>query len=420
MAWQLLVVDGADAKRVFALPNPGTYMVGTSHKHCDICLHDLLAARVHCQIDISDDGLIIVADNHPATGTFINKERIDKKVLSYGDILRVGNTHMRLEPAGATPAPPEDETEEEIIVGEIIDEKDGPPPLVSPAMLGHLEGYTLGHYRLEQLVGKSPYKAVFRATDLKTEQEVSVKVLSPQFPASMEELNHFIAVMRRALPLKHDHLVTLYGAGRNGHYTWIAREYVEGKCLTEVLEKLATGVRPKWRSGLRLLQELTHALDFIHRHHLVHGNLTPHNIMIGTDKSAKLANLMFDAALAGSKLLEVARSAKRSHDAAFLAPEQCHDESHLDRLSDLYSLGAVVYARVTGHAPLLGKTPEETMKMIRTKPVPSPRKWNEALPEEFEAILMRLLQKQRQDRYHSATELLVDLEEFAEQAETAE
>lgn len=425
MAWQFLCVDGADAKRVFSMPNPGTYVIGTSHKHCDICLHDLYVARVHCQIDIGDDEIIIVTDLHPATGTFVNKRKIEKHPIGFGDIVRIGNTHLRLEPASE---PDAEETaqeilveEEEILQAEIIPDKSGPPPLVTPELLGELTGYTLGHYRLNELVGSSPFKAVFQTTDEKTGQTVCLKVLTPQFPASAQELKNFVTVMSRALHLRHDHLVTPFGAGRAGHYVWVAREYVDGKCLTQVLEKLKTGVKPKWRSGLRLLQEIGTVLDFIHHRNLVHGNITPHNILIrSTDKQAKLANLMFNQALAGSKLLEAAQAAKLAQDAPYMAPELCHDESNLDRLSDLYSLGAVVYARVTGRPPLQGKSTEETLKAIRTKEVPPPTRWNPDLPEELEEILLRLLAKHRQDRYPSAAALLTDVAAFAEELETVE
>jgi hypothetical protein len=411
--------QGGLAWRVFMMPNPGTYAIGTSHKHCEICVHDLYVGRVHCQVDVDDDGVVVVTDQHPVGGTFINKVKIDKQVMRLGDVLRVGNTHLRLEPAGMTPSTMDyGEAEEEVIQGEIIDDKSGPPPLVTAEMLGELQGYTLGHYLLDELLGRSPFKAVFRATDQKSGHTVSLKVLAPQFPATNEELQHFITVMKRALPIRHEHLITLIGAGRTGHYTWIAREFVDGKSLVDVLSKLSSHVKPKWKSGLRLLKELAGALDFIHRHHLAHGNITPNNIMIRSeDKAAKLANLMFDPALAGSKLLEAAREAKRAQDVTFFAPEQCRDEAVLDRHADLYNLGAVVYARMTGRPPFLGKSPEETMKMIRTKSLTPPSKWNADIPEELDAMVVKLLEKKPHDRYNHAAELLADLEAFEETLE---
>lgn len=415
MAWQFLCVDGADAKRVFPLPNQGVVIIGGSHKHCDLCLHDLYVGRVHCQIDIDEAGDVWVTDQNPLAGTFVNKVKIEKQVLRNGDILRVGNTHLRLEPLGATPitgATGDAETEEVADAVEVIEDQGGPAPLVTPDRLGELVGYTIGHFLLDEVIHTGPYKTIFRATDQKSGQPVSLKVLSPRFPANIAELQHFSTVMKRALSLRHAHLVAMLGAGRSGHYTWIAREYIEGKSLTDVLAKLAGHVKPKWQSGLRLLKELAQALHYLHRQPLVHGNITPHNILIReVDKQAKLANVMIEPALAGSQLSQTVRPAKVEQDVAWVAPEQTRDEAFADRHADLYSLGAVVYARLTGRPPFQGKTLEETRKAIRTKPLTPPMELNAKIPEPLNDIVVKLLEKKPRDRYDEPMEVLADIEE---------
>lgn len=408
MPWQLFVVDGADAKRVFPLPESGSVLIGNSHKHADICLHDLYVARVHCHIDVVD-GKVVVTPQPSASGTFVNKVKLtDKHEMQEGDVLRIGNSHLRLGPAAAAapPKPPPGTPQ--------------PLPHLPAERLGELEGHTLGHYSLEETLGRGTCSAVFRAQDLKSEQTVTLKVLSPEFPADQDELSNFIPAMRKALHLRHDNLVMLLGVGRALPYTYVVREYVPGESLATVLERMAAsgGGRPKWQHALHLAQEIGEALDYVHRQGLYHGQVTPHNILIrASDKQAKLANLMLNQALEGSVVAAHARPRQRERDAAYLAPEQTEEGAFVDGLSDLYGLGAVVYARLTGRPPLAGKTVAETLQLIRTGTVMRPRRLNPTVPDEFEVVVLRLLARLQEDRYPSAAALLADLEPLEDKAE---
>ncbi len=408
MPWQFLVVDGADAKSVFPLPERGTVLIGRSHQDVDIFLNDLFVARVHCQIEVSGDGKLTAKHLYGAGGSFVNKEKIDLRELHEGDVLRVGNTHLRLDPARtAGPAPKSARSSPA---------QPADQPAAPGERLAHLQGQLLGHFEIGELLAHSPFRAVYLARDGKTGNTVVLKILAPQFPASPAELNHFIPVMRQALHLRHEHLVTLLGVGKNGPYTWIAREHVVGESLADVLQRLAvTGrTRPKWHRGLRLALEIGQTLDYVHGHHLLHGRLTPHNILINTStKEAKLANLMLDQALAGSLLGRQMADARQPLDVAFLAPEQCEAGAFVDDLSDQYGLGAIVYARLTGRPPFLGDTVEETLELIRTAPLAHPRQLNPTIPDEFSAVVVRMLARLQEDRYPSPASLLAALEPFA-------
>src|SRR5262249_37239577 len=105
--------------------------------------------------------------------------------------------------------------------------------------LAQLSGQTFGHYKLGPVLGRGRCGVVFQAEDAKTGQTVALKVFSPQFPQGNQELQRFAGVMKGILPLRHPNLVALYGAGKTGTYTWIAREYVEGESLTQVIRRSA-------------------------------------------------------------------------------------------------------------------------------------------------------------------------------------
>src|SRR4051794_7817561 len=106
MPWQFLVVDGADREQAFLLPERGTVVIGSSSRHADICLHDLFVQRTHCEAEVNDDGTVQVRNLRPVEGIFVNKVKTEQQQLNAGDVLRVGNSHLRLQPAAAAgPAP---------------------------------------------------------------------------------------------------------------------------------------------------------------------------------------------------------------------------------------------------------------------------------------------------------------------------
>ncbi len=145
-----------------------------------------------------------------------------------------------------------------------------------------LSGHTFGHYRLGAVLGRGTTGVVFRADHLENGQVVALKVFLPLFPHGDQELTRFARVMKGLLPLRHPHLVSLFGAGKTGTYTWVRREYIEGESLTEVFRRLGQSQRPDWELGLRLAVQLGRALDFARKHHLRHGKITPANIFLSS------------------------------------------------------------------------------------------------------------------------------------------
>lgn len=416
MPWQFLVVDGADRDQVFLLPQKGAVIIGGSKKHADICLHDLYVQRTHCEVEVLEDDTVSVRNLRPVEGIFVNKARAEQQALNAGDVLRIGNTHLRLLPAteaGATPPPrEEDAPEEPESAAEVKPAGRGPLPTLPPERLGELLGHTLGQYQLNELLAQASHKAVFLATAQKTGETVVVKVLSPRFPGRPEELQRFSETMRKALHLTHESLVQWRGVGKTGPYVWMVREYVPGESLASILAKLAAGKKKlNWQSGLRLARQIGQALDFLHEHHLMHGHLTAGGILVNVEaKQNKLANLLLDIAIFGSQVGIAMRATRRERDVYWFSPEQCEKGAFVDDLSDQYSLGALVYARMTGRPPFTAATVEATMELIRTGPLVRPRSLNPQIPAKFEAIVLRMLSRHQENRYLNPAALLAELD----------
>jgi hypothetical protein len=426
---QLVVIDGADKGRTFRLPQTGIVPVGKSNKHADVVLHDLYVSRVHCELSVQGDR-VLVTHLEGDGGTLVNGQRIaGPQELHPGEVLRVGNSHLRLdvvaEAAAKAAAAAEEEAEEIEVVEdevevvedgeevEVVEEAEGGGHLPHAAIdrLMELEDQVLGHYKIGPLLGRGQFGLVFRAEDVKTGQVVAMKVLSPDFPASGAELQRFAQALKAAPHLNHPHLVTLIGAGKTGHHCWIAREYVEGESVPRLVQRRNDRGYLDWTAAARVAVHLGRALGFLHQHKVAHRNITPRNVLVrGGDKMTKLADLMLTEALAGSKLHKAVGEKKRLAELPYLAPEQTEPGAFVDHLADLYALGAVVYTLLTAQPPFAGDSPAETLARIREGKLVKPSKYQRGLPGPFEAVVLKLLARHQEDRYQTAAELLADLE----------
>jgi serine/threonine protein kinase len=400
---RLLVIDGADQGRFYLLSEAGVTLIGNGQRHADVCLHDLYVARIHCEVAVADRQVTVTARDTPA-GTLINGKKITEANLHPGDVLRAGNSHLRLEFA-----------EDASVWGKAHEEEDEKPAKPPIARLEDLGGQTLGHYDLSAVLGRGQCGLVYRAHDQKKEQEVALKVLEPDFPTSDQEMQAFIKALKARLPLSHPHLVTLLGAGKSGRFCWIALELVEGESLGQVIQRHQTLKKIKWRRALHVALDVGRALAFLHQHHLLHGNVTPNNVLIQEkNEAAKLNDLLFQKALEGSALQQKTMEQKLLAELPYLSPEQIDPQATLvDELSDLYSLGVLVYAVLTGRPPFAGHSPEDTIKQILNDQPIKPKKLNKHVPDEFQAVVMKMLAKRPENRYATAALLLGDLEQLA-------
>jgi serine/threonine-protein kinase len=302
-----------------------------------------------------------------------------------------------------------------------MSQPEGPEELEEPVTLpadwpDELAERTLGRYRLGPLLGCGLHGAVFRARDLKGGRELALKVLAPGFPRGDAEAQRFIRAFKVRLPLRHPNMVTVYAAGKTSPHCWIAREYVEGESVAPLIDR-PEGTRKKtgWRLAFRVAVQVGRALEFAGRHGLSHGHLTPENILWQREeKVARLSDLALGEALDGSLLEQATRQGRCQAGRAYLAPEQLAG-ARGDGLSDLYSLGAVVYALLTGRPPFARESPREVAEQARARSPVKPTKYLRGIPAELEWAVMTLLAGDRRYRFQTPSELLLHLDRVAEE-----
>lgn len=415
---RLRVIDGDDLGRAFRLPaEAGTVSIGKNPRQADVVLHDLYVSKVHCVVEIAG-GKVLVRHNEGDNGTLINNKRITgQQELHVGDVLRVGNSQLRLEtastlggaevkPSPEQQAPAADDEEPETIEEEPAAPEEPPHPFV---------GKVFGNYHVMGLIGHGHSGDVFRARDTRNNLVVALKVLSPTFPADGQELQKFVQGLKVATQQHHANLVTIHGAGRSGPHCWFAREYVDGESVASLAKRFGQKGKIAWPRACAVAVHLARALGFLHQNRLTHGNVTPANVLIGQDKVTRLADLGLDKALEGSKLAQSIAEKKKLTELPFMAPERTDPKAFVDNLADLYSLGAVVYLLLTGRPPFSGDSAEDLIEEVRRTPVTRPTTYQKEIPPAFEAIVMRLLAKLQEDRFPTAAELLTSLEAITEE-----
>jgi serine/threonine protein kinase len=398
MTAHLVVVAGPDKGRSFTLTPGETVQVGRSQASTTR-LTDPSVSRVHCELEW--DGHRAVLINVSTAGTLVNGKPAAQQELKPGDVIRVGSSELRFH------------------LGDIADASTvtpgqrgpGAPAGASGDLLGGLVGQTLSHYSVETLLARGASGAVFRAKDNEDGKTVALKVLQPEFAKNEEEMQRFIRAMKTVLPLRHPNLITLYAAGKTGAFCWVAMEFVEGESMTQVIQRIGVAGMLDWRYGYRVAVHIGRALEHAHGQHIIHRNVTPQNILLrSSDKVAVLGDLMLAKALEGTLAQQITRPGELVGDVAYMSPERTRGTADVDGRSDLYGLGATVYALITGRPPFTAGTLPELITKIRNAEPEKPQKYQMSVPPLFQGTVLKLLAKRPDERFQTASELLAELD----------
>src|SRR5262249_21241665 len=169
---------------------------------------------------------------------------------------------------------------------------------------------------------------------------------------------------------------------------------------TQVIDRIGVAGMLDWHYALRVAFHVGDALEFAHERHVVHRNITPQNVLVRTaDKCALLGDLALAKALEGSEAQQITRPGEVLGDVRYMSPERLLSAETIDERSDIYSLGAMLYALLTGRPPFAGSSIIETITLVRTAaPVP-PKRYQMAVSDQFEGVVLKMLAKRPEERY---------------------
>lgn len=275
----------------------------------------------------------------------------------------------------------------------------------------NFEGRLLGNrYEIIERIGIGGMATVYKAKCHVLNRYVAVKILRDEFTTDREFIRRFNTEAQAAARLTHPNIVSIYDVGNEGNIYYIVMELIQGKTLKEIIEE--DGALP-WKWSINIAIQIASALEMAHRNNIIHRDIKPHNIIITEDGVAKVTDFGIAKAVSNSTITAFGTTIGSVH---YFSPEHARG-GFTDAKSDLYSLGVVLYEMLTGRVPFDADTPVSVaLKHMQEIPV-EPLKINPLIPSSLNNIILKAMQKDPNQRYQSATEMLRDLRQVAKNPE---
>ena len=269
-------------------------------------------------------------------------------------------------------------------------------------------GRTINNYRILDKIGEGGMGVVYKAEDIKLKRIVAIKFLPSELTSNDTAKERFITEAQTISTIDHPNICTIYEINETSDgQMFIVLAYYGGKTLKSRLKKDALG----FEQGLDLATQMIEGIQAAHSKDIVHRDIKSSNLMLTEDDRVKLVDfglakladrsgLSFDSTTAGTL--------------AYMSPEQAQ-ALDVDKRSDLWSFGVVLYESLTGELPFKGEYEQAVIySIVNEDPVPA-RKLNKSIPKEFDKIILKCLEKDKAARYQSADEIVVDLKKLKEE-----
>ncbi len=261
-------------------------------------------------------------------------------------------------------------------------------------------------YEIQEIIGVGGMSRVYKAYDRVDDRVVAIKVLKDEYLANDEYTTRFKNESRAISLLNHPNVVKVYDVCFGEDIQYIVMEHVEGITLKEFIQKQKI---LDWKEALIVVVQILKALSHAHDKGVIHRDIKPQNILLLPNATIKVTDFGIASFKRGEIKAPVETEALGS--VHYVSPEQAQGE-YTDEKSDIYSVGIVLYEMLTGKPPFEGGSDEDIALMhIHRDPV-KPSVLNSSIPVGIEQITLRAIQKNSANRYQSAAEFLLDLDEF--------
>ena len=261
-------------------------------------------------------------------------------------------------------------------------------------------------YEILECIGTGGMAGGYKARDHRLNRLVAIKILKPELANDADFRRRFHDESQAVAMLSHANIVSVYDVSNSDGMNYIVMELIDGLTLKQYMQRRGTPLN--WREAQHFITQIMRALSHAHGRGIIHRDIKPHNIMVLRDGSVKVTDFGI-AQLASAAQNTMTQEAIGS--VHYISPEQAKG-SHVDCRTDIYSAGVVLYEMLTGRLPFEGDTPVAVaIQHIKSIPVP-PCDLNPEVPRALEAITMKAMAPELNQRYGSAEEMLDDLKEF--------
>ncbi len=256
-------------------------------------------------------------------------------------------------------------------------------------------------FSIVSTLGKGGMATVYLAKQISLGRDVALKLMSPQISTNPEAAERFLREARIAATVNHPNVVSIIDVGHADGQLYMALELVTGGDAAQLAERFG-GVLPEARA-LELLIDCVKGLQALYEARLVHRDLKPSNILITKDGTAKLGDLGLARSEDGADRLTA--TGHLIGTPAFMSPEQAGGEGTVDIRSDIYALGATLFALVTGRQPFIGNSPIAVAAKALTEPAPDPRSLMPSLSAATATLILRTMAKAQHQRFQTPQDL---------------
>lgn len=264
-------------------------------------------------------------------------------------------------------------------------------------------GSVLGdRYEIIEKIGSGGMAVVYRGKDKKLDRYVTIKVLREEFIGDEEFIERFRSEACSAARLSHPNIVRVYDVGEEGKINYIVMEYIHGDTLKTAIRKKAPFDS---RSTINVAIQIASALSQAHKAHIVHRDIKPQNILVGTDGVVKVTDFGIARAARATTMTTTANAAGSVH---YFSPEQARG-GYVDEKSDIYSLGITMFEMITGVLPFQGNNSVSIALKHINEELPDIRQYNPNCTPSLEGIIKKATMKKADERYASIDLMLADL-----------
>jgi non-specific serine/threonine protein kinase len=276
-------------------------------------------------------------------------------------------------------------------------------------------GETVSHYKILDKLGEGGMGVVYKAQDTKLDRPVAVKFLPSHLSSSQENKARFIQEAKAAAVLNNPNILSVYDIdGQNGKMFFVM-EFVEGKTLKSHITNLKAGEGIPVRQALDWTTQLAQGLKAAHEKNIVHRDIKPENVMLTKEGMPKIMDFGI-AKLKGST--GMTRTGTSLGTLAYMSPEQAQGMP-ADHRSDIWSLGVVLYEMLTGELPFKGEHEAALMYLIVNEQPLTPSSHDRRVPPPVDSFVMKMLEKERDRRFQSMSDVLTSLQEVSTEVENA-